>query len=138
MGSANVPASLEKPTGPGRSEEGAGLGEHLAEDLLDLVEVLLAADQRRRQLDDRVAAVVGAAVDAGLEQRAGEEPAQQPLALGVIEGLLGLLVLDQLDPVEVAVTADVADDRQVREPFERRAERVLVVEDRKSTRLNSS
>ena len=36
----------------------------VAQDLLDLVEVRLVADQRRGELDDRVAAVVGAAVEA--------------------------------------------------------------------------
>ena len=89
--------------------------------------MLLVADQRRRELDDRVAAVVGAAVEAGVEQRLGQEAAQQPLALLVVEGLLGGLVLDQLDAVEVAVAADVADDRQVVQLLERRPERGLVV-----------
>ena len=93
--------------------------------LLDLVEVRLVADQRRSELDDRVAAVVGAAVEAGVEQRLGEEAAQQPLGLVVVEGLLGRLVLDQLDPVEVAVAADVADDRQVEQLLQGGAEGAL-------------
>ena len=80
-------------------------------------------DQRRRELDDRVAAVVGAAVQPGLEQRLGQEPAQQPLALLVVERLLGGLVLDQLDAEEEALAAHVADDRQVEQLLQRRPER---------------
>ena len=72
--------------------------EHDAEDLLDLVEVLLVADQRRGQLDDRVAAVVGPAVEPGLEERLGQEAAQQPLGLVVVEGLLGALSLTSSMP----------------------------------------
>ena len=105
-----------------RQQHVPGLGEHLAQDLLDLVEVRLVADQRRGELDDRVAAVVGTAVEPALEERLGQEAAQQPLGLGVVEGLLGRLVLDQLDPVEVAVAADVADDRQVVQLLQRRPE----------------
>src|ERR1035437_3415462 len=45
-----------------------GLGQDLAQDPLDLVEVLLAADERRGELDDPVAAVVGPAHQAGVEQ----------------------------------------------------------------------
>ena len=89
------------------------LRQHRAQDLLDLVEGRLVGDQRRRQLDDRVAAVVGTAVQAVLEQRLGEEAVEDALGLLVGEGLLGGLVLDQLDAVEEAVAADVADDRQV-------------------------
>ena len=70
-------------------------------------------DQRRRELDHGVAAVVGAADQAVLVQLAGHEAAQQLLALLVAEALLGLLVLDQLERVEVARAAHVADDRQV-------------------------
>ena len=64
----------------GELEEGGGLVEDGAEDLLDLVEVGLVADQRGRELDDRVAAVVGAAVEALVVERLGEEAAQQLLA----------------------------------------------------------
>ena len=46
-----------------------GLGEDTSQDLLDLVELGLVADQRWRDLDHRVAAVVGPADQAGLEQR---------------------------------------------------------------------
>ena len=59
------------------------LAQHGAQDRLDLRELLGARDQRRGQLDDRVAAVVGAADQAAVVELAGEEAAQQ---------LLGLLV----------------------------------------------
>ena len=111
------------------SEQRGRLVEDDAQDLLDLVEVLLVADERGSELDDRVAAVVGAAVEALVVERLGEEAAQQLLGLLVVEGLLGVLVLDQLDAVEVPVAADVADDRQVLEALERRAEGALVVAD---------
>ena len=107
-------------TGAESIDESRGLGQHLAQDLLHLVEVLLVADQRGSELDDRVATVVGAAVEARVVQRLGQEAAQQLLRLLVVEGLLGVLVLDQLDAEEVAVAADVADDRQVLELLQRR------------------
>src|SRR5450759_5441769 len=49
-----------------------GLGQHRAQALLDVVELGLADDQRRCELDHRVAAVVGPAVQAGVEQRLGQ------------------------------------------------------------------
>ena len=101
----------------------------VAEHLDDAVELGLAGDERRRDLDDRIAAVVGATDEAALEQARGEEAAQQPLALVVRERLARLLVLHELDRVEEAGTADVADDRQVEQLLERRAERRLVLED---------
>src|ERR1700678_702247 len=104
-----------------------GLGEDRAEDLLDLVEVLLGADQRRGELDHRVAAVVGPADQPRVEQRVRQVPAQQPLGLVFVEGLLGRLVLDQLDPVEVAGPADVADDGQVGQLVQGGPEPVLVL-----------
>jgi hypothetical protein len=52
-----------------RSDLGPGLRQHVAQDLLHLVELGLATDQWGSDLDDRVAAVVGAAVQAVLEQR---------------------------------------------------------------------
>ena len=105
------------------SEEPAGFAQHAVQDVVDRVELLLPADQRGSQLHDWVAAVVGAAVQPGLPQRGGQEAAQQPLGLLVVEGLLGGLVLDQLDAVEEALAADVADDRQVVELLQRRPER---------------
>src|SRR4051794_25580283 len=111
------------------SEQGARLVEDDAEDLLHLVEVLLVAYQRGRELDDRVAAVVRATVEALGEQLLGDETEQDPLALLGAERLLGGLVLDELDPVEVPVAADVADDRQVAQPLEGGAEARLVAAD---------
>ncbi len=99
-----------------------GLGEHRAQPALDLVELGRTHRQRRGQLDDRVAPVVGPAVEAGVEERLGEEAPQQPLALILVEGLPGRLVLDELDPVEVAGAADVADEWQVEQLLERRLE----------------
>src|SRR5215470_15221586 len=110
---ATVLGRGDDPPKPPRSKPRPGLRQHAAENLLHLVEMLLAAGQRRGELDDRVAAVVGAADQAGVEQGRGEEAAQQPLRLVVAERLAGIFVLDQLDPVEVPVAADVADDRQV-------------------------
>ncbi len=63
------------------SEHAAGFAEHAVQDVVDRVELLLPADQRGSQLHDWVAAVVGAAVQAGLEQRGRQEAAQQPLGL---------------------------------------------------------
>jgi LacI family transcriptional regulator len=64
--------TCSRPGAPGRkpaesSDPLPGLDEDVAQDALDLVEVLLAADQRRGELDDRVAAVVGAAYQPGVE-----------------------------------------------------------------------
>ena len=88
-----------------------GPGQNPAQDALDLVEHPLIADQGRGQLNHRVAAVIGAAVQPGLEQFEGQEAAQQPLAEFIVEDLFGGLVLDQFDPVEEALAADVTDDR---------------------------
>ena len=87
------------PSAPGPP---AGLVEHRAQDVVDLVELLAVGDQRRSELDDRVAAVVGAADQAPAIELAREEAAQQPFGLVMLEPLLGLLVLDQLDRVEIA------------------------------------
>src|SRR4051795_8719986 len=67
-----------------------GLLEHRPQHALDLREVLLGGDERRGELDDRVAAVVGAADQAAAEQLAREEPAEQDLGLLGAEALLGL------------------------------------------------
>src|SRR5437879_13779590 len=74
--------------------------EHVTQDPLHFVEVDLLADQRWGQLDDRLTAIVGAAVQPGLPQRLGHVPAQHPLGLLERERLLGHLVLDQSDAVE--------------------------------------
>jgi hypothetical protein len=52
----------------------------------------LTAGQRRGELDDRVAPVVRPAVEAVREQRAGQEPPDQPFPLLGVEGQLGVLV----------------------------------------------
>jgi hypothetical protein len=85
-----------------------------------------------------VAAVVGPAGEPGLEQGAGEEPAQQPLGLRGVEGLLGRPVLDQLDAVEVPVAADVADDGQVQQFLEGGSEGALAVDRPLSSRSSSN
>src|SRR3954462_3857180 len=54
-----IAASLQVVPGPGQDA---------AQNPFDLVKLGLAADQRRRQLDYRIAAVVGSAVKARLEQ----------------------------------------------------------------------
>src|ERR1700709_2313015 len=55
-----------------------GLGEHAAEHVVDLFELLGIGDQRRRQLHDRVAAIVCTADQPALVELAGEEAAHQP------------------------------------------------------------
>ena len=70
--------------------------------------------------------VVGPADQPGLEEGAGQEAAQQPLGLVVVEGEARLLVLDELNPVEEARAAHVADDRQVQQAVQGAAERGLV------------
>ena len=52
----------------GGLELGPRFSEHVAQDLLHLVELGLATDQWGSDLDDGVAAIVGAAVEAVLEQ----------------------------------------------------------------------
>ena len=79
--------------------------------MFHFVELLLLADERRGELHDGVAAVIGAAVETGVEQSVRKEAAQDALGLGVGERLAGRLVLHQLDAEEEAVAADVADDR---------------------------
>ncbi len=102
------------------------LAQHRSQDRLDLLELLLAGDQRRRELHDRVAAVVGAADQPAAVQLAREKAAQQVLGLLGLERLLGLLVLHQLDRLEVPRSTHVADDRQVAQPIEHLAEPALV------------
>src|SRR4051794_5317876 len=50
-----------------------GLGEGGPEDSFDLVEMLLRADERRRELDNGVTAIIGAADQAGVEERRAQE-----------------------------------------------------------------
>src|SRR5690349_7619114 len=58
------------------SEPGPRLRQDATEDPLHLVEVLLRADERRSELDDGVATVVGPADEARVEQGGGQEAAQ--------------------------------------------------------------
>src|SRR5919204_2286507 len=83
------------PASPAYSDELPCFGQYVPEDPLDLGEVGLVADQRGRELHDRVSAVVGTAVQPGLEERPGKEAAQQALGLVGVERLLRGLVLDQ-------------------------------------------
>src|SRR6185503_6716968 len=90
-----------------------GCSQHLAQHRLDLVELALAGDQRRRELHDRVATIVRAADEPVAVELTGEESAQQVLRLLAVEALLGVAVLDELDREEVPRAAHVADDRDV-------------------------
>src|SRR5436190_11845553 len=103
------------------------LVQHGVEDVVDEVEVVPGRHERRRELDDRVAAVVRAADQTRLVEPSGEEPAQQVLGLRVGEGLLGLLVLHELERHEVPGAAHVADDRLLTQLGQDAAEVVLVL-----------
>src|SRR5699024_10417726 len=100
------------------SELRPGLREDAADDLLHLVEFALAHRQRRRELDDRVSAIIGTAVQAAFVHLRGHEVLEDPLGLLLGERLLGVLVLDEFDSVEETLTTDVTDDRQVLELLE--------------------
>src|SRR5439155_6409889 len=116
---ASSPAWPDAPTasparGPrSRRDSLPRLLEDVAENAGDLVELVLVGHERRRDLDDRVAAIVGPADEAALEHPRREEAAQERLALLVGECLARLLVLDELDCVEETGSAQVADDRQL-------------------------
>src|SRR6185312_17375683 len=90
-------------------------GEGGAEDGFNFVELGLADGQRRRELDDGVAAVVGAAVQAVGKELLRQEVLQDPLRLIRGKRLLGGLVLDQLNAVEVPGAADIAHNGQVQQ-----------------------
>src|SRR5436190_24392309 len=105
-------SARERPCEPPSGVEGSGdalprLGEDGSEDSDDLGELLLAGDERWRDLDDRVLAVVGAADEPVLEERLGQEPAQEGLALVRAERLAGRLVLHELDRPQEARAAHV-------------------------------
>src|SRR4051794_9716928 len=72
-----------------------GFAEHRTQDRLDVAELLAVRHERRGELDDGVAAVVGAADQPAAVELAGHEPAQELLRLLVAEALLGVLVLDE-------------------------------------------
>ena len=61
-----------------------------------------------------------------LEHLARQVPAEQGLGLLVAERLLGLLVLDELDRVEVTEATNVTDDREVPQRLEHPEERALM------------
>src|SRR5262245_44638140 len=82
-----------------RVHSGPGRVEHGVEDVVDEVDVLTCGNKRRRELHDRVAAVVRAADQAGVIQALREEAAKQELRLLLVERLLAVLVLDQLQRV---------------------------------------
>src|SRR6266550_4908059 len=94
------------------------LGENVAENRDDLVELMLAGDEWRRDLDDGIAAVVGTADEPPLEQPRREEAAQERLAFLVAKRLARLLVLHELHRIEEARPTHVPDDRQVEELLE--------------------
>ena len=62
-----------------------GFDEDLAEPFNDLIQQLRIAVQRRSDLQDAVPAVVGARDQPGFAQLAWEEPAQQVVALVLVE-----------------------------------------------------
>ena len=127
MGLLRIPPGLAFTAGSGAARHPLPrLREDLAEDAGDLVELRLLGDERRRDLDDRVAAVVGTADEARLEEARREEVAEQGLALLLGERLARLLVLDELERVEEACPAQVTDDRELEQLRERRAEGVLL------------
>ena len=92
-------------------DEHFGAFENVAQDAFDFVEVRLFADHRRRELDDRVAAVVGAAVDAGVEELLAEEAPQQPFGFFGSEAFLGGLVFNLVAFLLVAVLPPAARGR---------------------------
>src|SRR3954470_24007120 len=85
--------------------------ENVTENRHDLVELVLTRDQRRRDLDHRVAAIVGPADETALEETRREEAAQERLALLVVERLAGVLVLHELECGGEARAAGVSDAR---------------------------
>src|SRR4051794_15321817 len=105
-----------------------GLGEHRAEHVLDLLELLRVADEGGRELDHRVAAIVRPADQAPPEELPGEIAPEEPFRLLVGEALLGLLVLDQLDGVEEPGAAHVPDDGDVAKPVEHGPELALLAQ----------
>src|SRR5690349_7835547 len=58
-----------------------GFTQHRAQDVGDLVELAVAGDERWRQLNHWIAAVVGAGDEAGVVQRRRDVPAQQCFGL---------------------------------------------------------
>src|SRR5450830_1617417 len=94
-----------------------GASEHVPQDALDECELRRPGRQRWRKLQHDVPTVVGAAVQASLVQRRVQE-GPDAVRLGVREAFPGLLVTRELDPQEVAGSADVTDDRDVVETLQ--------------------
>src|SRR5215207_9224846 len=92
--------------------------EQRPQDGLDLLELLRPGDERRRELDHRIAAVVGPADQAAAEQLLGEVSADEALALLAAELLLRVDVLDELEGLEVAGPSHVPDDLDVAQRLE--------------------
>src|SRR6185312_13396074 len=101
------------------------LREDVTENPDDLVHLRLGRDEGRRDLHDGVTAVVRTADQARLEEGRREESAEERLALRVVERRLRLAVLDELERVEEPRPAHVADDVDVEEGLELRAEETL-------------
>src|ERR1700712_5063806 len=80
---------------------------------LDDVELLRPRDQRRRELHDRVATIVGATDQSRLVQAWREEAAQQVLGLLLREPRVRVGIRDELEREEVARAAHVTDERDV-------------------------
>src|SRR5918912_983815 len=89
---------------------GARVRKDVAQAPHELVDHGAVGDERRRDVQHRVAAVVGPRDEPRLQEAAGEEAAQQPLALRRVEPPVRG-VADELDRPEEARAADVADDR---------------------------
>src|SRR6476646_9912123 len=100
-------------TTPLRAELVPRVDEHGAERALDEVELFRPRDQRRRELHDRIAAIVGAADEAGFVETRRHETAEEPIAVLLRKGLLRGLIAHELDRPEETSAAHVADDRYV-------------------------
>src|ERR1700742_176714 len=91
--SANAVVCSATAMDPPLGDLAPGFGQDLTENSHDLGDLLLTGDERRRDLDARVLAIVGTADEAVLEQRARQEAAQERLALVRAERRARLLAL---------------------------------------------
>lgn len=93
----------------------AGIAQDVGQSGDDVVEQRGVADQRRRDLQHRIATVVAAGDEPRLAQPSRQERAQQLVSLGLVEpGSVG--VLDQLHSPEESGAPHIADDRQIEQP----------------------